>query len=98
MAAAGSAGALAAPALLRHAHAADKKKNVLFIAVDDLKPLLSPGETELDTGGIKLTRAFRVKGCKICQVPSVWTDRTEGTSKFRMFKLMREYIRWLLEA
>ncbi len=36
------------------------------VTPEDLKSLLAPGETELDTGKVKLTKAFRVKGCTIC--------------------------------
>jgi type II secretory ATPase GspE/PulE/Tfp pilus assembly ATPase PilB-like protein len=36
------------------------------VSENNLKQLIAPGETELDTGETTLTNAFRAKGCKIC--------------------------------
>ena len=44
---------------------------------------------------LELTIKLHKLGCKITEVPTVWIDRTEGISKFKIFKVMRRYIRWL---
>ena len=50
------------------------------------------------TGGFEIGMEIVVKtfatGGKIAEVPSVWTDRSAGTSRFRMWKWMPKYLRW----
>ncbi len=35
-----------------------------------------------------------LKGYKICEVPTVWTDRSYGKSKFMLYKWLPKYIYW----
>lgn len=50
------------------------------------------------TTGLELTVKAHLKGFKIAEVPTVWKDRAEGTSSFKIFKVAPEYIRWFLWA
>ena len=36
------------------------------------------------------------KGYKVCEVPTVWIDRTFGKSKFKLFKWLPKYAYWYL--
>lgn len=40
-------------------------------------------------------KAFK-KGYKICEVPSIWQERQEGVSNFRLLKWLPSYMRWYL--
>lgn len=42
-------------------------------------------------------KAF-VKNYRITEVPTRWQGRTKGKSKFRVFKVYRDYLRWYLWA
>ena len=50
------------------------------------------------TGGFEIGMEIVVKtfalGGKIAEVPSVWTNRTAGTSRFRLWKWLPNYLRW----
>ncbi len=53
-------------------------------------------------GGFELgmeivVKAF-LKGYKITEVPSIWRDREEGKSKFRLWRWLPNYIYWYLFA
>lgn len=48
--------------------------------------------------GIELVAKAHVQGCKICEVPTTWTDRTAGKSNFRLFRWLKNYIHWYLYA
>jgi len=50
------------------------------------------------TTGLELTVKAYVNGFKIAEIPTVWKDRTEGSSHFRILKVAPEYIRWFLWA
>jgi hypothetical protein len=40
-----------------------------------------------------VVKAF-AEGAKIAEVPSVWADRTAGSSRFRLWKWLPNYLRW----
>ena len=61
------------------------------------KSVLSDMELE-STGGFEIgmeivVKAF-LKGYKITEVPSIWRDRTAGTSRFKLRKWLPKYIKW----
>jgi glycosyltransferase involved in cell wall biosynthesis len=47
---------------------------------------------------LELTVKAHLAGAKITEVPSSWIDRTAGTSRFRMWKWMPNYLRWYVRA
>ncbi len=51
-------------------------------------------------GGFEFAEELLIKahflGYKVCEVPTVWIDRTHGTSKFKLFKWLPRYIYWYL--
>jgi len=50
------------------------------------------------TTGMELTVKAYLEGFRIAEVPTVWQDRTEGKSHFKLFKVGPEYCRWFLWA
>lgn len=54
------------------------------------------------TGGFELGLEIVVKahyaGFAIAEVPTVWTDRTSGQSRFQLFKWLPNYLRWYVFA
>ncbi|MEN6519963.1 MAG: glycosyltransferase [Armatimonadota bacterium] len=65
------------------------------------KELLESTKIESDGGfelGIELTVKARIRGMKIGEVPTTWTDRTAGTSRFRLWKWLPKYLRWYFRA
>jgi len=50
------------------------------------------------TGGLKLAVELKAKGfrrsVKIAEVPTMWRDRTAGTSRFRLMKCLPKYLYW----
>jgi len=50
------------------------------------------------TTGLELTVKAYLSGFKIAEVPTVWNDRAEGKSHFKIFKVAPEYIRWFFWA
>lgn len=50
------------------------------------------------TTGLELTVKAYLAGFRITEVPTVWKDRTEGKSHFRIFQVGGEYCRWFLWA
>lgn len=50
------------------------------------------------TTGLELTVKAHLKGFKIAEIPTVWHDRTQGSSHFKVLKVAPEYIRWFLWA
>lgn len=48
--------------------------------------------------GIELIAKARRAGLSVAEVPTVWRDRTEGESRFRVLEWIPHYIRWYLYA
>jgi glycosyltransferase involved in cell wall biosynthesis len=48
--------------------------------------------------GLELTVKAHCLGGKVCETPTVWRDRTAGTSRFRLFRWLPMYLRWYLWA
>jgi hypothetical protein len=44
--------------------------------------------------GLELTVKAHFGGGKVLETPTVWRDRTEGTSRFRLFRWLPSYLRW----
>lgn len=44
--------------------------------------------------GLEITVKAYARGYSITEVPSEWFDRTEGTSKFHMWRWMPKYLKW----
>ena len=63
------------------------------------KALFSKIKIESD-GGWEFSMEILIKtnsmGAKICDVPTIWRERTQGTSKFKMMKWLPKYIHWYL--
>ncbi len=47
---------------------------------------------------LELTVKAHLKGQGVGEVPSTWTDRTAGESRFRLWKWMPNYLRWWFRA
>lgn len=59
-------------------------------------------QTIQSTGGFEVAlelcyKAFR-EGATIVEVPTVWRDRTDGESRFRLFAWLGHYLRWYVRA
>jgi glycosyltransferase involved in cell wall biosynthesis len=54
-------------------------------------PIESTGGFEL---GLELTTKAYLSGRRITEVPSVWTDRTAGESRFRLVAWLPCYLKW----
>lgn len=48
--------------------------------------------------GIELVAKAHVNGCKICETPTVWTDRVVGKSNFKLLKWLPDYLKWYFYA
>ena len=46
--------------------------------------------------GMEITAKAYIEGYKITEVPCQWWDRTEGKSRFQLFRWLPKYIRWYL--
>jgi dolichol-phosphate mannosyltransferase len=44
--------------------------------------------------GLELTVKARQLGLRLAEVPTTWTDRTQGTSRFRLWAWLPHYLRW----
>jgi glycosyltransferase involved in cell wall biosynthesis len=58
-------------------------------------PIASEGGFEL---GMELTIKAHYSGFKVAEVPTHWTDRTDGESRFRLFQWLPHYLRWYFLA
>lgn len=54
-------------------------------------PMESNGGFEI---GMELTIKAYLMGYRIAEVPSTWYDRTDGVSRFRMWKWIPKYLKW----
>ena len=45
----------------------------------------------------ELTMKLHKKGYKICEVPTVWLDRSKGESKFSMSRTALKYAGWFFK-
>ncbi|MET0595740.1 MAG: glycosyltransferase family 2 protein [Polyangiaceae bacterium] len=54
-------------------------------------PIESNGGFEL---GMELTTKAYLAGMKVCEIPSTWTDRTDGKSRFKLVRWAPKYLRW----
>ena len=48
--------------------------------------------------GIEILVKAWVKGKRIAELPSVWQDRTKGTSRFQLWAWLPSYLRWYFYA
>lgn len=49
--------------------------------------------------GIELVvKGYLLENIKICEIPTIWRDRTQGNSKFRLFAWIPFYLKWYLFA
>lgn len=65
------------------------------------KDFLNHTEIESDGGfelALELTVKAHLRGLKITEVPATWTDRTAGTSRFRLWTWLPKYLRWYKHA
>ncbi len=44
--------------------------------------------------GLELTVKAHFGGGSVRETPTVWRDRTQGTSRFRLFRWLPSYLRW----
>jgi hypothetical protein len=58
-------------------------------------PIESPAGFAL---ALELTVKAHFGGGRVEEIPSTWTDRTEGKSRFRLFSWLPHYLRWYLWA
>jgi dolichol-phosphate mannosyltransferase len=53
-------------------------------------------------GGFEISMEITIKawlsGWRVTELPATWTDRTEGTSKFRLWKWLPRYLHWYFYA
>jgi hypothetical protein len=47
---------------------------------------------------LELTVKAHAMGMRIAEVPAVWTDRTAGSSNFKLVKWLPHYFRWFRMA
>jgi hypothetical protein len=48
--------------------------------------------------GLELTVKAHLAGKRVEEVPVVWTDRSAGTSRFRLWKWLPHYLKWYFVA
>ena len=61
----------------------------------DTLELESSGGFEI---GMEIVVKTYIMGLRIGEVPSTWTDRTQGESRFKTFKWLPYYMRWYMMA
>jgi glycosyltransferase involved in cell wall biosynthesis len=65
------------------------------------RSFLQQVEIESDGGfevGMELTVKAHARGARVTEVPSIWTDRTHGESRFNFWRWLPRYIAWYLYA
>ena len=50
------------------------------------------------TMGIELVAKAKKRGLPVAEIPTIWLDRAEGTSNFRVARWLGRYLHWYLEA
>lgn len=56
---------------------------------------------ESDAGfeiGLELVGKAKAMGLRVAELPTTWTDRTEGTSNFKLRKWLPKYLHWYWQA
>jgi glycosyltransferase involved in cell wall biosynthesis len=56
---------------------------------------------ESDAGftlGIEMVAKAKRRGLPVAEIPTIWLDRAEGTSNFRVSKWLARYLRWWFHA
>lgn len=48
--------------------------------------------------GLELVVKAHLKKCKICEVPTTWTDRVAGQSNFKLIEWLPLYFKWYFKA
>jgi len=48
--------------------------------------------------GMEIVVKSYLQGFKICEVPSIWRDRSKGKSNFKLFKWLPSYMKWYFLA
>jgi dolichol-phosphate mannosyltransferase len=75
----------------------DPTNNYKLYAVDFLRSV-----TIESTGGfevaLELTVKAHLQGRRIAELPTVWQERTAGTSNFKLGKWLPRYLRWYLRS
>jgi len=61
----------------------------------DIMKIESIGGFEI---GIEIVTKAHFAGYKVTEIPTVWTDRTLGASRFKMYAWMPKYLKWYLYA
>jgi len=65
------------------------------------RSFLDEVEIESEAGfelALELTVKAHRRGLKIAEVPTVWRDRTSGTSRFQLRRWLPHYVRWYVRA
>ncbi|MEN6385837.1 MAG: glycosyltransferase [Phycisphaerales bacterium] len=65
------------------------------------KSMLDKIKIESENGfeiGMEIAVKAHFSGYKVGEIPCTWTDRTDGQSRFRLFKWMPKYLRWYFFA
>jgi dolichol-phosphate mannosyltransferase len=64
------------------------------------RPVVEAVQTEARSFdvSVELTLKAWQQGFRLGEIPTVWTNRRQGTSKFRFFREVRNYGRWLVLA
>jgi len=65
------------------------------------KSMLDSLEIESDGGfeiGMEIVVKAHFSGFKVTEIPSIWTDRRRGKSRFKIFKWAPKYLRWYFYA
>jgi len=50
------------------------------------------------TTGLEITVKAYLRGLRIAEIPTLWKDRSQGVSHFKIFKVAPEYIKWFFWA
>jgi len=83
--------------LLARLPTADPTNNYKLYSVDYLRSV-----SVESTGGfevaLELTVKAHLQGRRIVEMPTVWQERTAGTSRFKLRKWLPRYLRWYLAA